>query len=65
MCIRDRFADGVEIGKSKYNLKFHLSTDKTKHKQNGKYVANIATINTKMCIRDRPMSEMQAEASCK
>ena len=24
------FADGVEIGKSKYNLKFHLSTDKTK-----------------------------------
>lgn len=40
------FADGVEIGKSKYNLKFHLSTDKTKHKQNGKYVANIATINT-------------------
>lgn len=40
------YVKDAKIGKNEYDLVFYLNTNKTKHTQNGKYVANIAKINT-------------------
>ena len=40
------YIKNAKIGKNEYDLVFYLNTNKTKHTQNGKYVANIAKINT-------------------